>query len=161
MIIGAHVMVQSTNDEADKVFFRDVLGMPNVDAGGGFMLFGVPPTEIAVHQGEGGAHELFLMCDDVDEFIADMRRRDIYCSLAQNRGWGIITHVTLPSGGRLSVYQPLHERPQMPSAGRSGKRRKAKAKAHKSAARKSPTRSGKRTAKRAATPRRGRSRKTR
>src|ERR1051325_1057242 len=90
MIIGAHVMIQSSNDQADKGFFRDVLKMPSVDAGGGFLLFGVPPTEIAVHGGSNGSHELYLMCDDVAKFISDMTARGLSATPAQNQGWGIV-----------------------------------------------------------------------
>jgi hypothetical protein len=71
----------------------------------------VPSAEVAVHEGRGG-HELSLMCDNIEAFVEEMRSRDIYCSPAQNRGWGIMTQVTLPGGGRLGVYQPLHQRPK-------------------------------------------------
>lgn len=116
MIIGAHVMVQSSNDAADKAFFKDVLKLPNVDAGQGFLLFGVPPTEIAVHEGSSGAHELFLMCRNIEAFLADMKKRGIAHTAAQNQGWGILSQVTLPGGGRLGVYQPLHKRPAQSAA---------------------------------------------
>ncbi len=145
MIIGAHVMVQSTNDAADKEFFRDVLRLPNVDAGGGFLLFGVPPAEIAVHEGAGGAHELFLMCEDIDVFLSDMKTRGIAHTSAQNLSWGILSQITLPGGGRLGVYQPLHKRPASMSVNRPRKTakpparktkpRKAKAKAKRRAKR--------------------------
>ena len=158
MIIGAHVMVQSNNKEADKAFFRDILQFPNVDAGNGFLLFAAPATEIAIHEGSSETHELFLMCEDVDEFIADMRGRDVFCSPAQNRGWGIITHMTLPGGGRLSVYEPLHARPETPAKSKRGSsRRRTKSKGRKTAARKTAGR----TARKKATQRRGRARKTR
>lgn len=116
MIIGAHVMVQSSNDVADKAFFKDVLKLPNVDAGGGFLLFGVPPTEIAVHEGRGGAHELFLMCENIESFLAEMSKRGISSTPAQNQGWGILSQITLPGGGALGVYQPLHKRPKAVAA---------------------------------------------
>lgn len=115
MITGAHVMLQSSKEEADKAFFRDVLQLPNVDAGNGFLIFAVPSAEVAVHEGRGGGHELSLMCDNIEAFVEEMRSRDIYCSPAQNRGWGIMTQVTLPGGGRLGVYQPLHQRPKQDS----------------------------------------------
>jgi len=140
MIIGAHVMIQSGNDEADKAFFRDALKMPHVDAGGGFLLFAVPPSEIAVHGGSNGSHELYLMCDDVARFIADMNARGLSATPAQNQGWGIVTQLTLPGGGKLSVYQPLHKRPQAATSARAAapkrKARKAAKKTAKKAARK-------------------------
>ena len=127
MIIGAHVMIQSGDDAADKAFLRDVLRFPNVDAGNGFLIFAVPSAEIAVHEGSAdGHHELFLMCDDVEAFIDDMKDRDIACTPAQNQGWGIITQVTLPGGGKLGVYQPQHKRPKPTAVRSSGAKRKAR-----------------------------------
>jgi hypothetical protein len=124
MIIGAHVMIQSSNDAADKKFFSEVLKMPSVDAGGGFLLYAVPPSEIAIHEGSGSAHELYLMCDNVETFVAAMKKRDLACTPPQNHGWGILTQLTLPGGGKLGVYQPLHQRPKSRPAGRAGARPK-------------------------------------
>jgi catechol 2,3-dioxygenase-like lactoylglutathione lyase family enzyme len=112
MIVGAHAIIYSTNAEADRAFLRDVLGLPHVDTGGGWLIFALPAAEMAVHPGDhGGRHELFLMCDDVDAFIADMDRRKIPCTPIQQQGWGRLTQVTLPGGGKLGVYQPRHARP--------------------------------------------------
>jgi hypothetical protein len=154
MIIGAHVMIQSSNDQADKGFFKDVLKMPSVDAGGGFLLFGVPPTEIAVHGGSNGSHELYLMCDDVAKFISDMKARGLTATPAQNQGWGIVTQLTLPGGGELGVYQPQHKRPKAPGADRAAAAPKRKARTvAKKPARKTAARAAK---KRVAKARRGR-----
>lgn len=122
MIIGAHVMVQSANDAADQAFFRDVLKLPSVDAGDGFLLFGVPPAEIAIHERGNGGHELFLMCEDIEDFLGQMGARGIAHTPAMNRGWGILAQITLPGGGALSVYQPLHKRPAQPGAKRRAKK---------------------------------------
>lgn len=112
MIIGAHSVISSTNPEADRAFLRDTLKLSNVDVGSGWLIFGLPPSEVAVHPSEkNGIHEFFLMCDDVDRFIAEMKKHDIACDDVQEPGWGRLTHVTLPGGGKLGVYQPLHERP--------------------------------------------------
>ena len=127
MIIGAHVMIQSSNDGADKKFFSEVLKLPSVDAGGGFLLYAVPPSEIAIHEGSGGAHELFLMCDDIEDFSSDMKGRGLSITAPQNHGWGILSQLTLPGGGKLSVYQPLHKRPKAVAAARTGGARKRKA----------------------------------
>jgi hypothetical protein len=136
MIVGAHIMIQSSKYDADKAFFRDVLRLPSVDAGGGFLLFGVPPSEIAVHESASdGTHELFLMCDDVEDFIDDMKARDVECTAAMNRGWGILTQVTLPGGGKLGVYQALHERPKAKSASSGRTKRKARKSAKASSTR--------------------------
>ena len=126
MIVGAHIMIQSSNYDADKAFFRDMLRLPSVDAGDGFLLFGVPPSEIAVHEGKDATHELFLMCDDVEDFIEQMTARDVACTEAMNRGWGILTQVTLPGGGKLGVYQPLHKRPKAKGARSTSAKRKTR-----------------------------------
>ncbi len=112
MLIGAHVLVFSTNADADRVFLRDVLGLSHVDAGEDWLIFGLPPAEVAVHPGErNDVHELYLMCDDVRAFTAEMRDRGIACDDIREQPWGLLTHVTLPGGGKLGIYQPLHERP--------------------------------------------------
>jgi len=112
MIIGAHVIVYSRDSEADRAFLRDVLRFPHVDVGEGWLIFGLPPAEVAVHPSEeNDVHEFYLMCDNVKAFIAKMKSRKIACSPAKNQGWGVLTQVTLPGGGRLGVYQPRHARP--------------------------------------------------
>ena len=113
MITGAHSIIYSKNPETDRAFLRDVLGLPNVDVGGGWLIFGLPPAEVAVHPSdENGVHELFLICDDVQAFIAEMKDRGIACGPVQNPGWGMLTEVKLPGGGKLGVYQPRHARPK-------------------------------------------------
>jgi hypothetical protein len=112
MIRGAHVVLYSTNAEADRAFFRDVLDYPFVDAGHGWLIFALPPAELAIHPaGADGVHELFLMCDDVHAFRAQMSERGIACSELRSERWGLITHLTLPGGGALGVYQPTHPSP--------------------------------------------------
>jgi hypothetical protein len=113
MIIGAHAIVYSTNPEADRAFLRDVIGLSHVDVGGGWLIFGLPPSEVAVHPSdENDRHELYLMCDDVDAFVAQMQQRGVACAPLQALSWGKLTQVTLPSGGKLGVYQPRHARPK-------------------------------------------------
>lgn len=122
MIIGAHAIVYSTRPEADRAFFRDVLGMPHVDVGDGWLIFGMPPAEVAVHpSGKNDLHELYLMCDDVTAFVAEMRGRGVSCAPVQALGWGQLTSVALPGGGKLGVYQPRHARPKSMAAGRAAK----------------------------------------
>lgn len=119
MIVGAHAIVYSANAAADRAFFREVLGLAHVDAGEGWLIFGLPPAEVAVHPSErNDVHELYLMCDDVAAFVADMKARRVTCGPVMNRGWGLLTEITLPGGGRLGVYQPRHARP--PAAGAKG-----------------------------------------
>jgi hypothetical protein len=113
MINGAHIVITSKKPEADHAFLRDVLKLPHVDEGG-YLIFGLPPAEMSVHEAEkSGEHELFLMCDDVKAFIAEMGKRRIACSAVEDQGWGLLTHVTLPGGGKLGVYQARHARPKM------------------------------------------------
>jgi len=112
MLIGAHSVIYSTNADADRAFLRDVLKLPNVEAGGGYLIFGLPPAEVAVHPSDkNGGHELYLMCAAVEALIAEMKQRDIGCTPVQDQGWGLLTRLTLPGGGALGVYQPRHARP--------------------------------------------------
>ena len=129
MFIGAHAIISSADAESDRRFLRDVLGLSGVDAGEGWLIFGLPPTEVAVHPGEkNDEHELYLMCDDAETFVAEMARRSVSCPAPQNRGWGVVTHVPLPGGGKLGVYEPRHARPKSMSgyARKSGARRKSR-----------------------------------
>ena len=111
MINGAHIIIYSTNPEKDRTFFRDVLKLPNVDVGGGWLIFGFPPSEAAFHPGKNGIHELYFMCEDVKKFISAMKAKNIACSPIQEERWGSLTQVKLPGGGSLGVYQPKHPRP--------------------------------------------------
>jgi hypothetical protein len=117
MLVGAHAIIYSTNPEADRAFLRDILRLPNVDVGSGWLIFGLPPSELAVHPSDrNDRHELYLICDDIEAFVAEMKTHGIACGPPQNQGWGIVTQVTLPGGGRLGVYQPRHARPDATSA---------------------------------------------
>jgi len=130
MIIGAHSIISSTNSEGDRAFLRDVLNLPNVDVGEGWLIFGLPPAEVAVHPSDrNDVHEFYLMCDDVQGFVAEMQQRNVYCGPVQDHGWGILTQVTLPGGGRLGVYQPRHARPESvgaPAPAANAKRKQTK-----------------------------------
>ena len=112
MINGAHAIIYSTNADADRTFFAEVLALPSVDAGGGWLIFGLPPSEVAVHPADGnGGHELYLMCEDIDAFVTEMAIRGLTCTEVTDQGWGRLTQLTLPGGGTLGVYQPRHARP--------------------------------------------------
>src|SRR5260370_24983622 len=112
MIVGVHSIIYSTNPDADRAFLRDVLKLSNVDVGDGWLIFGLPPAEVAVHpSNKNDVHEFYLMCEDVEAFVAEMKIRHIACGPVQNQGWGLLMHLTLPGGGRLGVYQPRHARP--------------------------------------------------
>ena len=126
MIIGAHCVVTSTDPEADLAFFRDVLGLPSV-ADGGYVICGLPSAEMSVHRSDrNGGHELFLLCDDVKAFVAQMGKRSITCDPVQDQGWGLLTQLALPGGGRLSVYQPRHKRPKPANPRKPARRAAAK-----------------------------------
>ena len=112
MIHGAHVIIYSKDAEADRAFFRDVLKYESVDAGHGWLIFALPPAEVAVHPSEeNDVHELFLMCDDVQARIAEMKKKKVECSPLDEQRWGSITRLTLPGGGKLGIYQPKHASP--------------------------------------------------
>jgi hypothetical protein len=112
MLRAAHVVLYSADADADRAFFRDVLDYPAVDAGHGWLIFALPPAELAVHPAEtNGPHELFLMCDDVDAFMVQMSERGVVCSQLHTERWGRITYLTLPGGGGLGVYEPTHPSP--------------------------------------------------
>ena len=112
MITGAHAIIYSNNAEADKEFFKNVLHLKNVDVGHGWLIFALPPSEIAVHPTTGKtSHELYFMCDDINAFVEEMKAYQIVCSTIQDQCWGLLTELTLPGGGRIGVYQPRHARP--------------------------------------------------
>jgi hypothetical protein len=113
MITGAHLIIYSMNPEADRAFLRDVLQLTHVDAGDGWLIFALPPAEVAVHPSErNDVHELFLMCDDLDGLIEELTKRHIVCDQVQDRAYGLVTALKLPGGGKLGVYQPRHPRPK-------------------------------------------------
>lgn len=113
MITGAHAILNSKKPEADKAFLKDILGLPHVDAGRGWLIFGLPPSEIAVHPAEeSGSQELFFIVEDVAEFVSQMKKRKIKCGPPQELRWGILTQLTLPGGGKLGVYEARHPRPK-------------------------------------------------
>src|SRR5215469_18289570 len=90
MIIGAHSIVYSKNADADRAFLRDVLKLPSVDVGEGWLIFGLPPAEVAVHPAGDASHELYLMCDDVEDFVSQMTAQGLACEPVQNQGWGLL-----------------------------------------------------------------------
>jgi catechol 2,3-dioxygenase-like lactoylglutathione lyase family enzyme len=108
MIFGAHVILYSTDAAADRAFLKDALGLRHVDAGDGWLIFALPPAEIAVHPAEHAQHELFFMCDDLAAEIASLAKRGVRCSDVQEARWGSLTSIRLPGGGEVGLYQPKH-----------------------------------------------------
>ncbi len=139
MITGAHAILYSTDAVADRAFLRDVLEFPSVDVGGGWLIFALPPAEVAVHPGEeNDRHELYLTTDDVEALVASLGEQGIAASPIEDRGWGLLTQVKLPGGGALGVYQPKHASPRARTA--RPKRTRATRSARKPAARRQRSR---------------------
>jgi catechol 2,3-dioxygenase-like lactoylglutathione lyase family enzyme len=109
MINGAHVIVHSKDAEADRAFFKDVLGFHHVDAGHGWLIFALPPAEVACHPDDkNDLHQLYLMCEDLQQTMSALEAKGIHCSEVQEPPWGSLTMITLPGGGKLGLYQPKH-----------------------------------------------------
>ena len=112
MINGAHVIVYSKDAEADKAFFKNVLKFPHVDVNKGWLIFALPPSEVAVHPSdENDTHEFYLMTDDLDAEMARLKKAGVACSPPAMQPWGNLTRIKLPGGGELGLYQPRHARP--------------------------------------------------
>lgn len=111
MITGAHVIVYSADADADRAFFRDTLGYPYVDAGDGWLIFKLPPAEVAVHPADAPSHELYLICDDLETTVSNLAEHGVACTPPSDQGWGVLTTIRLPGGGRLGLYQPRHPSP--------------------------------------------------
>jgi hypothetical protein len=109
MITAAHVIVYSRDAEADRIFFRDVLGFPSIDAGHGWLIFALPAAEAAIHPAESNdRHELYLLCDDLETQMMILDEKGVVCSAVKDERWGSITRIKLPGGGELGLYQPKH-----------------------------------------------------
>jgi catechol 2,3-dioxygenase-like lactoylglutathione lyase family enzyme len=119
MITGAHVLLYSKDPAADRAFFRDVLQFESVDVGGGWLIFALPPAEVALHPSNGefvqrhGGHDLigallYLMCDDLPATVKSLEGKKVRCTAVSEEAWGMKTTVLLPSGGELGLYQPKH-----------------------------------------------------
>jgi len=109
MISAAHVIVYTKDAEADRAFFRDVLGFQSVDAGHGWLIFALPPGEAAFHPSENnGPHELYFMCDNLKLEMAALAKKGVTCTVVREERWGSITKIGLPGGGEIGLYQPKH-----------------------------------------------------
>jgi hypothetical protein len=109
MITGAHVVIYSTEPDADRAFFRDILKFSSVDAGHGWLIFAMPAAEVAFHPSEkNDVHELYFMCDDLKAMMASLKEKKVACGPVHEERWGSITKMTLPGGGKIGLYQPKH-----------------------------------------------------
>jgi len=123
MINGAHVVLYTTDPEADRAFFRDILKFSCVDAGHGWLIFALPPAEAAFHDldkesvdrndaRQTARHELFLMCDDLAATLRDLKAKHVTVSAVSEQRWGKLATLTLPGGSKLGIYEPKHPRPR-------------------------------------------------
>ncbi|HLX89909.1 MAG TPA: hypothetical protein VKR22_15800 [Acidimicrobiales bacterium] len=108
MAFGAHMLFFSTDADADRAFFSDVLGLRSVDAGGGWLLFALPPAEVAFHPADAPGAQLYLMVDDLHAEIVSLTDKGVTCSGVEEARWGSVVTVALPGGGTLGLYQPKH-----------------------------------------------------
>jgi catechol 2,3-dioxygenase-like lactoylglutathione lyase family enzyme len=110
LISGAHVLIYSRDAEADRAFFRDVLGLDSIDSGGGWLIFALPPSELALHPSEeADDHELYFLCDDIEATAKELEQKAVPLTrpFSEER-WGRVTRISLPGGGRIGLYQPKH-----------------------------------------------------
>lgn len=112
MINGVHAIIYTHDADKARAFFRDVLGFPAVDAGHGWLIFALPPAEIAAHPADDGAsqhHQLYFMCDDVEKTVDELKRKGVkFTKPVTDQGWGMLTTLEIPGGGEISLYQPRH-----------------------------------------------------
>jgi catechol 2,3-dioxygenase-like lactoylglutathione lyase family enzyme len=112
VILGAHTILFADDAEAARAFLRDVLGLPAVDAGGGWLIFALPPGEAAVHPGAAGDCRLYLMCDDITATMADLEARGArFTAPVSTERWGLVTTLAIPGAGEIGLYQPTHASP--------------------------------------------------
>jgi catechol 2,3-dioxygenase-like lactoylglutathione lyase family enzyme len=111
VITGAHAIIFSQDADATRAILRDVLGLDkHVDVGGGWLIFALPPAEVAVHPDEhGGRHELYFMCDDINATVERLKAKGAeFTAPVTDQGWGLLTSVKMPGGGELGIYEPRH-----------------------------------------------------
>lgn len=112
LISGAHVMIFSRDEDADRAFLRDVLEIPCIDSGGGWLIFKLPPAELGVHGGDNNdVHQLYLICDNLDAAVETLAGKGVACDEPRSASWGRFTDVPLPGGGTIGLYEAHHERP--------------------------------------------------
>ncbi|MBX3358809.1 MAG: VOC family protein [Phycisphaeraceae bacterium] len=117
MVTGVHSIIYAADAEKARAFFRDTLGLSCIDAGGGWLIFSLPPAELGVHPDEDGSsrgrHELYLMCDDVHATVAALKDKGVeFTRPVSDQGWGLLTTLRIPGGGEMGLYQPRHPQPR-------------------------------------------------
>jgi predicted enzyme related to lactoylglutathione lyase len=113
VIIGAHAIIFTPDPEGVRAFLRDVLGFASVDAGAGWLIFALPPAELAAHPADDDrGYELYLMCDDIEATVEELQRKGVeFTRPISDAGWGLLTAFAIPGGGELALYEPRHPRP--------------------------------------------------
>ncbi len=117
VIAGAHTIIFADDAETARAFFRDVLGFTGVDAGDGWLIFALPPGELALHPGPGwgrevGQHELFFMCHDIERTVAELKQKEVeFVAPIVDEGYGLVTRFKIPGGGEIGLYEPRHPSP--------------------------------------------------
>jgi hypothetical protein len=115
VITGVHAIVFSPEAAKVRAFFADVLSLPSADAGDGWLIFALPPAELAVHPADGSRHELYLMCDDIHATLADLGSKGVEVAREiSDQGWGLLAAIRLPDGTEFPIYQPKHPSPLQP-----------------------------------------------
>jgi len=151
MITGSHTIIYTKDAGADRRFLKDVLKLPSVDVGGGWLIFGLPPSEVAFHPHEkNDEHEFYLICDDVQALTQSLKRSGVRCGPIKDQGWGMLTEVTLPGGGTMGIYEPRHARPASTNANLKAAKKPARSakKGKKKPVKKRAKKAGKNKAKR-------------
>lgn len=121
MITGVHALIYAKQADEVRAFFRDTLGLPSVDAGEGWLIFALPPAELAVHPADDGAHELYLMCDDLHATMADLQQQGVaFAQPVTEQSWGLVTSIRLAGGTKLGLYEPRHPSPLTTRSGPPG-----------------------------------------
>jgi len=118
MINGMHALIYTKDAEGTRKFLGEVLGLKSVDVGHGWMIYGLPPAEVAAHptetDDENGTHEFYLMCDDIHRTMAELEKKGVaFVRPPEDQGWGIVTAIRMPGGGQMGLYEPRHERPPL------------------------------------------------
>lgn len=122
MINGVHAIIYSKKADRIRAFFKDVLNLRSADAGGGWLIFALPPAEVAVHPAGSGSHELFLMCDDIKSTVNDLKKKGVkFVGKVADQGWGILATIKLPDGTKLGLYEPRHASPLKRRRARNGR----------------------------------------
>ena len=112
MITGTHAILYTTDADATRAFLRDILGLRWVDSGDGWLIFALPPAELAAHPADRPRHELFFLCDDVNATVEELRAKGVTISAPMtDEGWGLLTSIEVPGAGPVGLYEPRHASP--------------------------------------------------